>query len=176
MLRRFCEIQTLFSLSIALPGSLQAQADAFVRRFKPHIQGTLVTDSLTGDVQHPEPSSSTQTPLDEETASLLAEWKSRNARLSRFRTPGKATYRKHAIHHGSELKPGNISFPDSLVVVGTEGVWSAAEIICVFDVEFYPKGGKELFTLLKVRYFEEMAAGDISNDIYRRFNGMGRVV
>lgn len=176
ILRRFCETQTLFSLSTALPGSLQALTDAFVRRFKSDIQGTLITDSLVGDVQNPESNSLTKTPLDEETTLLLGEWKSRNPRLSTFHTPRKATYRKRVTHNGSELKPGNVSFSDSLVVVGTEEVWLAAEIVCVFDVEFYPKGRREVFTLLKVRYFEELVAGDISNDIYRKFNGMGRIV
>ena len=157
----------MFSLSATLPEPLQALAGAFVRRFKPDIQGTLVTDSLAGDVQSLECSSSIQKPLDEETASLLVEWKTRSNNLSAFDTPREATYHRCALYRGSELKPGNVSFPDSLVVVGTEEVWSAVQIEGVFDVELYPKGEKEVFTLLKVRYFEEMMADDISNDIYR---------
>lgn len=176
ILKRFCETQNLFSLSTILPGPLQALADVFVRRFKPHLQGTLITDSLAEGVESSECGPSIQTPLDEETVSLLAGWKSQNANLSTFHTPHKATYRRGATHNGSELKPANVSFPDSLVVVGTEEVWSAAQIECVFDVELYPKGERKVFTLLKIRYFEEMAAGDILNDIYRKFDGVGRIV
>jgi hypothetical protein len=176
MLRRFCEAQNLFSLSTALPESLQTLVSVFVRRFKPNVQGTLITDSLAEDTQNPKPSSLIRTPLDEETTSLLAEWKSRHPDLSTFHTPHKAAYRRRAMNSGSELKPGNVSFPDSLVVVGTEEAWSAARIENIFDVEFYPKGEREVFTLLKVRYFEEMTAEDVSNDIYRQFDGMGRIV
>ena len=147
-----------------------------MRRFKPDLHGTLVTDSLAEDAENPGLTFSAQRPLDEETASLLAQWKSKNGNLSTFHTPRKASYRKRARQNGSELKPGSVSFPDSLVVVGTEEVWSAAQIESVFDVELYPKGGREVFTLLKVRYFEELIPEDISNDVYRRFTGMGRVV
>jgi len=176
MLRRFCETQNLFSISTTLPDSLQALARVFVQRFKPSLRGTLFTDSLAGDTQSPEPDSPTQTPLDGETMLLLEEWKSRNADISAFHTPRKATYHRRARHNGSELKPGNVSFPDSLVVIGTEEIWSAAQIEDIFDVELYPKGKREVFTLLKVRYFEEMMIEDISNDVYRQFDGMGRTV
>ena len=176
ILRRFCETQNLFSLSTTLPKSLQTLIDAFVRRFKPDLHGTLVTDNLAEDTHNPESTISAQQPLDEETVSLLAQWKSRNGNLSAFHAPRKATYHKHARQNGSELKPGSVSFPDSLVVIGTEEVWSVAQIESVFDVELYPKGGKEVFTLLKVRYFEELMTEDIPNDVYRRFAGMGRVV
>lgn len=176
MLRRFCETQNLFSVSAALPKSLRVLALAFVRRFKPTFRGTLITDSLVEDAPSLESDRPTQTPLDEETASLLEDWKSRNADLSASQTPRKATYHKCARHNGSELKPGNVSFSDSLVVVGTEEIWSAAQIENIFDVELYPKGKREFFTLLKVRYFEEMTAEDVPNDIYRHFDGMGRIV
>jgi len=145
-----------------------------VHRFRPNISGTLITDSLADDTGSLEPTSSTQISLDEETASLLVKWKSRNDNLSTLHTPSKVTYRRRARHNGSELKPG--SFSDSLVVVGTEEVWSAARIESIFDVELYPDGERKVFTLLKVRYFEEIKAEDVSNDIYRQFDGMGRVV
>ena len=166
----------MFSLSTTLPEALQSLAGAFVRRFKPDLHGTLVTDALSEDAQNLECGSSAQTSLDEETASLLSQWKSRNSNLSTFQTPSKVTYRRRARQNGSDLKPGNVSFPDSLIIVGTEEVWSAAQIESIFDIESWPKGEREVYTLLKVRYFEEMVAEDIQNDVYRRFNGMGRVV
>lgn len=176
MLWRFCETQNLFSISMTLPESLQILARVFVQRFKPNLQGTLITDSLVDDKQSLGYDPSTQEPVDEETISLLEEWKSRNSELSGFHTPRKATYHRRARHNGSELKSGNVSFPDSLVVVGTEEIWSAAQIEKIFNVELYPKGEREVFTLLKVRYFEEMMVEDISKDVYRRFDGMGRIV
>lgn len=176
MLRRFCEMQNLFSLSTTLPEALQALTGAFVHRFRPNIQGTLITDSLAEDKENLASTSSTQISLDEETASLLSEWKLREDSLSGLHTPSKATYHRRARYNGPELKPSNVSFPDSLVVIGTEETWSAAQIESIFDVELYPNGEKRVFSLLKVRYFEEMTAEDVFNDIYRQFDGMGRVV
>lgn len=173
MLRRFCETQNLFSLVTTLPEALRALASAFVYRFRPSAQGTLITDSLGEDTDNLGSTPSTQISLDEETALLLTEWKSREGNLSTFRTPSKATYHRRARHTGSELKPENVSFSDSLVAVGTEETWSAARIESIFDVELYPNGERGVFTLLKVRYFEEMMAQD---DVYRQFDGMGRIV
>jgi hypothetical protein len=151
-------------------------ARVFVQRFKPGLRGTLITDSLVNGTPSLDIEPSAQTSLDEESVALLEEWKHRNSDLTTFRTPRTATYHRHATHNGSELKPGNVSFSDSLVIVGTEDIWSAAQIESIFDVEFYRKGKREAFRLLKVRYFEEMVAEDVSNDIYRRFDGMGRIV
>lgn len=176
MLRRFCETQNLFSISTTLPESLQTFVRGFVQRFRPNLQGTLTTDNLVDDTQNLESDPLTQAPVDDETTSLLEEWKSRNADLSTFHTPRKAIYRRRTRYNGSELKPGNVSFSDSLVVVGTEENWSAAQIEKIFDVELYPKGKRKVFTLLKVCYFEELVPEDISKDVYRRFDGMGRIV
>ena len=176
MTRRFCEMQNLLSISMALPEPLRAMTHAFLRRFRPNLQGTLITDGLEEEVMGLQSNHSTKKRLDEETALLLVEWKSRNSNISAFHTPREATYRRSIRHNGSDLKPGNVSFPDSLVVVGTEEIWSAARIESIFDVELYPKEEKEVFTLLKVQYFAEMTAEDTSNDVYRRFDGMGRVV
>lgn len=176
MLRRFCETQNLISLSTALPEALQALGSAFAHRFRPNLQGTLITDSFAEDTGGSRSIHSTQTALDDETTSLLVEWKSRNDNLFAFHTPSTAAYRRRARYNGSELKPGSVSFSDSLVIVGTEENWLAAQIESIFDVELYPNGEREAFTLLKVRYFEEMTAEDVSNDIYRRFDGMGRIV
>jgi len=176
MTRRFCETQNLFSLSTTIPKALQALTGAFVHRFRPNISGTLITDSLADDTENLGSTSSTQTSLDEETASLLVKWKSRNGDLSTLHAPSKVTYHRRVRHNGSELKPGSVSFSDSLVVVGTEEIWSAARIESIFDVELYPDGERKVFVLLKVRYFEEITAEDIPNDVYRQFDGMGRVV
>lgn len=176
MLRRFCEMQNLISLSAALPEALQALAKAFAHRFRPNLHGTLITDSLAEDTENTGSTSSTQTALDEETTSLLVEWKSRNDNLTTFHTPSKAAYLRRARHEGSELKPGSVSFPDSLVVVGTEEIWSAAQIESIFDVELLQNGERKGVRLLKVRYFEEMTTKDTPSDIYCQFDGMGRVV
>lgn len=169
-------MQNLFSISMSLPESLRALSHAFLRRFEPRVQGTLITDALAGCTKNQESDPPIQRALDEETLSLFEEWKSRNPNLSTSHTPRTATYHRRARHNGLELKPSNVSFPDSLIVIGREDIWSAAQIESIFNIEIHSKGVRRRFTLLKIHHFEEMTAEDTPSDIYRRFDGVGRVV
>jgi len=113
--------------------------------------------------------------IDRETRDLLEEWKDRRPNYSKLDTPHRAHYLKRWEHRGGELKPRTAAFGDSLVIVGDETNWRAAQIEALLDIRLYPSGVKTHHTVAKVSYFLELSARDGLHDPYRSFQNTGRI-
>jgi len=168
-------MQNVHNLVEILPDDSQQLADAFYRRFKPQRVGTLMSDILAtgaGDHSHEQYS---PRDIDRDTRDLLEEWKGRRSNYSKLDTPYQAHYLRRCEYRGGELKPRTAAFGDSLVIVGNETNWRAAEIEALLDIRLYPSGMETHHTVAKVSYFSELSATDELHDPYRRFQNTGRI-
>lgn len=175
IMSRFSMMQNVHNLVATLPDDSQQLVDAFRRRFKPQKIGTFMSDISAMDPDRHSHGRYTPRDIDQGTRSLLEEWKGRHTNYSTLDTPYQAHYLKRCGYRGGELKPRTSAFGDSLIVVGKETNWRAAQIEAIFDVKLYPGGVETRHTVAEISYFSELSARDRSYDPYRHFQDTGRV-
>lgn len=168
-------MQNLHGLVALLPDDTQQLVNAFRRRFKPGRMGTLLSDISAMDTSEFDREDLPPQGTDQETRSLLGEWMHKQRSYSKLSTPTQASYLRKCEHHGVELKPKQIGFGDSLVILGDHASWKAAQIEALLGVRLYPSGAETYHTVAKIRYFAELSQEDALRDPYRRFQNTGRV-
>ena len=166
-------MQNVRSLVNILPEDSRQLADAFRHRFKPRGVGTLISDISAMDTNRHSHEQVLPREIDRETWGLLEEWKGRQPGYSKIETPRRARYLKRYEHRGYELKPGMTALGDSLVIVGDDANWRAAQVEALLDVRLYPSGVEKHHTVAKVSYFSELSRRDGLYDPYRRFQNTG---
>lgn len=176
ILNRFCMMQNLHSLIPLLSEDSPQLVEAFNRRFKPRRLGTLMSDISATEATGPIHANPPPKDLDRETIRLLREWKRTQLGYSKLGDPRQASNLRGYEHRGAELKPKCVAFGDSLVIVGDETNWRAAQIEILFDIALYPSGVETHHILAKVVYFPELSTKDALHDPYRRFQNVGRVL
>ena len=167
--------QNLHSLITILPDDTRQLAEAFRRRFKPEMVGTLMSDISAMDTTERVHERVSPQDLDRETRSLVGEWMRRQPNYSTLDAPTRANYLKRHEHLGAQLKPMRSAFGDSLVIVGDHTTWRAARIELLLDIRLYPSRVETHHTVAKVQYFAELSETDALRDPYRRSPSTGRV-
>ena len=158
-----------------LPDGIHQLVEAFRRRFKPGMVGTLMSDISAMGMTETARERFSPREIDRETQILVGEWMRRQPDYSRLDAPTQANCLKRHEHQGAELKPKRSAFGDSLVIIGDHAAWRAASIELLLEIRLYPSRVETHRTVAKIQYFAELSESDALHDPYRRSRSTGRV-